>query len=55
MNEAKGFFEQAKPIFELALEVNPTDVSTARSLRDIYARTGEDEKLKNMSIIIDGK
>lgn len=55
MNEAKAFFDQAKPIFERALEVNPTDVSTARSLRDIYARTGEDEKLKNMSIIIDGK
>lgn len=55
MNEAKGFFEQAKPIFERALEVNPSDVSTARSLRDIYARTGEDEKLENMSIIIDGK
>lgn len=49
MEEAKQWFVKAKPLFELAHTLKPDDLSTLRSLRDIYARTGEDEKLMDMS------
>ena len=49
MEEAKQWFVKAKPLFEQAHTLRPDDTSTIRSLRDIYARTGEDEKLMEMS------
>jgi len=49
MEEAKQWFLKAKPLFEKAHTLKPDDTSTIRSLRDIYARTGEDEKLMEMS------
>ncbi len=49
MEEAKEWFGKAKPIFEHGHKINPEDVNTIRSLRDIYARTGEDDKLLEMS------
>jgi hypothetical protein len=34
---------------EAAHEANPEDIDTIRSLRDIYARTGQDELMLKMS------
>ena len=44
-NDAKAQFETAKPYLEAAHVSEPGDVETMRSLRDIYARTGEDDKM----------
>ena len=44
-NDAKALFETAKPYLEAAHVSEPGDVETMRSLRDIYARTGEDDKM----------
>ena len=44
-DKAKGLFETAKPYLELAHQTQPEDVETMRSLRDIYARTGDDDKM----------
>ncbi len=49
IEEAKQWFVRAKPLFEKAHTLKPDDTSTIRSLRDIYARTGDDEKLMEMS------
>lgn len=49
MGEAKDWFIKARPLFEKAHELKPDDTATMRSLRDIYARTGEDEKLIDIS------
>lgn len=46
---AKAKFNMAKPYLEAAHLAEPEDVSTIRSLRDIYTRTGEDEKMLDMS------
>ena len=48
-DEAKALFETAKPYLEAAHEVNADDLETMRSLRDIYARTGEDDKMIELS------
>ena len=47
--DAKGLFATAKPYLEAAHETDSEDVETIRSLRDVYARTGEDDKLLEMS------
>lgn len=47
--EAKEKFNLAKPFLEAAHATTPDDVSTIRSLRDIYTRTGEDEKMLDMA------
>ena len=44
-DKAKGLFETAKPYLELAHQTQPEDVETMRSLRDIYVRTGDDDKM----------
>ena len=54
MSEANAAFQEALPYLEKAFEVNSTDVQTIRSLRDIYARTGNDEKMLEMKKILDG-
>lgn len=47
--EATAEFEKALPNLEKAHETNPEDIQTMRSLRDIYARIGLDDKLLEMS------
>ena len=44
-DEAKALFETARPYLETAHAVDADDLETMRSLKDIYARTGEDEKM----------
>jgi tetratricopeptide (TPR) repeat protein len=46
---AKETFIKARPYLEAAHEANPEDIDTIRSLRDIYARTGQDELMLKMS------
>ena len=48
-DEAKALFNTAKPHLEMAHALDASDVETMRSLRDIYARTGEDDKLLEMT------
>jgi tetratricopeptide (TPR) repeat protein len=45
----KAMFSTALPYLETALEVEPNDRETLRSLRDIYARVGMDEKMLEVS------
>lgn len=47
-DEAKALFETAKPYLEAAHAVDAEDLETMRSLKDIYARTGEDEKMLDL-------
>ena len=47
--DAKALFATAKPFLEAAHDTDAEDVETMRSLRDVYARTGEDDKLLGMS------
>ena len=44
-DEAKALFETARPYLEAAHAIDAEDLETMRSLKDIYARTGEDEKM----------
>lgn len=48
-DDAKALFATAMPYLEAAHVAEPTDLETMRSLRDIYARTGEDDKLVDIS------
>ncbi len=48
-DDAKALFATAKPYLEAAHAVDAEDVETMRSLRDVYARTGDDDKLLDMS------
>ena len=50
--EAKELFNTAKPYLEAAFAINPEDLQTIRSLKDIYARTGEDDKFLQMNDLI---
>ena len=50
--EAKELFSTAKPYLEIAHEVSPEDVQTIRSLKDIYARTGEDDLFLKMNDLL---
>lgn len=43
--EAKALFDTAKPYLEAAHAIDAEDLETMRSLKDIYARTGEDDKM----------
>lgn len=45
----KAMFSTALPYLEKALEVEPNDRETLRSLRDIYARVGMDDKMLEVS------
>ncbi len=42
-------FQEAKPHLEKALELNPTDENTLKSLVQLYGRTGEKEKFDKVS------
>ena len=48
-DDAKALFATAKPYLEAAHAIDADDVETMRSLRDVYARTGDDDKLLDMS------
>lgn len=46
---AKEMFIAGRPYLEAAHVANPEDIDTIRSLRDIYARTGQDDLMLEMS------
>ncbi|OUU19309.1 MAG: hypothetical protein CBC05_00200 [Crocinitomicaceae bacterium TMED45] len=48
-NDAKSLFETAKPYLEAAHATDANDLETMRSLRDIYARTGDDDKMLELT------
>ena len=48
-DDAKALFETAKPYLEAAHATDPNDLETMRSLRDIYARTGDDDKMLELT------
>ena len=50
--DAKELFNTAKPYLEAAFAANPEDLQTIRSLKDIYARTGEDDKFLQMNDLL---
>lgn len=52
---AKQLFAQAQPYLEAARAANPEDIDTLRSLRDIYTRTGDDEKMLEITRILDAQ
>lgn len=47
--DAKALFETAKPYLEAAHATDADDLETMRSLRDIYARTGDDDKMLELT------
>lgn len=48
-NDAKSLFETAKPYLEAAHATDANDLETMRSLRDIYTRTGDDDKMLELT------
>jgi len=52
-DDSKAFFSTAKPFLELAFAADSIDVQTIRSLKDIYARTGDDDKYMEMRNLLD--
>ena len=48
-DDAKALFETAKPYLEAAHATDADDLETMRSLRDIYARTGDDDKMLELT------
>ena len=52
--DSKSMFATARPYLESAFQVDPTDLETIRSLKDIYARTGEDDKFLQMNDLLKG-
>ena len=48
-------FKEAAPYLEKALELNPTDTNTMISLKQLYARTGENEKYEKIKAKMEGK
>ena len=48
-DDGKAMFSTALPYLEQALDVEPDDRETLRSLRDIYARVGMDEEMLKVS------
>ena len=52
--DSKSMFVTARPYLESAFQVDPADLETIRSLKDIYARTGEDDKFIQMNELLKG-
>ena len=48
-DDAKALFMTAKPYLEAAHLADEDDLETMRSLRDIYARTGDDDKMLDLT------
>jgi tetratricopeptide (TPR) repeat protein len=55
LEEANGIFKQARPYLEKAHEIDSEDVSTMRSLKDVYVRLGEDDLFMEMNNKLKGK
>ena len=53
-DDSKAMFVTAKPFLESAFTADNKDVETIRSLKDIYARTGEDDKFIEMNNLLKG-
>ena len=51
-DDSKEMFSTAKPFLESAFAADNKDVETIRSLKDIYARTGEDDKFIEMNNLL---
>ena len=51
-DDSKEMFSTAKPFLESAFAADSKDVETIRSLKDIYARTGEDDKFIEMNNLL---
>ena len=51
--KAKKNFELALPYLEKANELDPHDLATMVSLKNLYSRTGNDEGYKRISEILD--
>jgi len=52
--DSKALFITARPYLETAYASDPNDIETIRSLKDIYARTGEDDKFIEMNNLLKG-
>ena len=52
--DSKALFITARPYLEMAFASDSNDIETIRSLKDIYARTGEDDKFIEMSNLLKG-
>lgn len=50
--DSKALFVTARPYLEEAHAVDAMDIETIRSLKDIYARTGEDDKFLEMNALL---
>ncbi len=50
--KAKALFNTAKPYLETAFSVNPEDIQTMRSLKDIYLRLEEEDKFLQMNDLL---
>ncbi len=48
-------FKEAQPYLEKAHELNPKDTNTMLSLKQLYARTGENEKYEAIKVKLEGK
>ena len=53
-DESKSMFITARPYLETAFASDPNDIETIRSLKDIYVRTGEDDKFIKMNNLLKG-
>ncbi len=51
-DDSKAMFSTAKPFLESAFAADNKDVETIRSLKDIYARTGDDDKFMEMNELL---
>lgn len=51
--EADGYLEKALPYLEKAAELQPGDLNTLYSLKQIYSRTGQKDKVKEVNDKID--
>ena len=51
-DDSKAMFSTAKPFLESAFAADNKDVETIRSLKDIYARTGDDDKFMEMNDLL---
>lgn len=49
VKEANVAMVQSVPYFERALEIDPTDLATMESLKNIFARTGQDAKYEEIN------
>lgn len=49
MDEAKAYFLKAQPYFEKAYKINPGDIDNVNALKQVYANTGQTDKIKALN------